>query len=189
MRTCAADARAGARGARARSYPIPLRPPARGAGVHRHIKFGGSGGARACERAPLKPPTAPKHAQPHVVYLPRHAAPCRRSASALSNGRGIRSSKSSSTGRRSRDEEDATSRACSIRRAYHGPPPTMDGSQDARIGQCRGVAFALQLELCVVDATGNVGGEDDLKVDPRRRATRPPKRTEQPMRWRREKVS
>jgi hypothetical protein len=34
----------------------------------------------------------------------------------------------------------------------------MNGIQDARIAQCRRVAFALQFELRIVDAPGNVGG-------------------------------
>ena len=41
----------------------------------------------------------------------------------------------------------------------------MNGIQDARIAQCRGVAFALQFELRIVDAPGNISGENDLEVD------------------------
>jgi hypothetical protein len=43
----------------------------------------------------------------------------------------------------------------------------MNGIQDARIAQCRRVAFALQFELRIVDAPGNVSGQDDLEVDAR----------------------
>jgi len=39
----------------------------------------------------------------------------------------------------------------------------MNGIQDARIAQRRGVAFALQFELRIVDAPGNVSGEDYLE--------------------------
>src|SRR5262249_6123583 len=42
----------------------------------------------------------------------------------------------------------------------------MDRRQDARIGQRRRVALALQLELPVIDAARNIGGEDNLEVCP-----------------------
>ena len=41
-----------------------------------------------------------------------------------------------------------------------------DRLQHARIGQRRGVAFALQIEFAVVDAARHVGGEDHLEIDP-----------------------
>src|SRR5262249_39721445 len=43
---------------------------------------------------------------------------------------------------------------------------TVDRSEDARIGEPCSKTLALQLELGVFDATGNIGCEDDLKVGP-----------------------
>jgi hypothetical protein len=42
--------------------------------------------------------------------------------------------------------------------------PAADRGEDARIGQGRGIALALQLELALVDAARHVGGEDEQQV-------------------------
>ena len=46
----------------------------------------------------------------------------------------------------------------------HAGGAAADRREDPRIGQRRGVALALQLELALVDAARHVGGEDEQEI-------------------------